>query len=622
MYKISVPITIRSLDWYGPEALLKDIQKLDAQRVVLGLGYYQQDPEKRRASLETLARGARFFREQGYEVCAWIWTFIFEEKEKIPYVLAQGLDGGGFPNNVCSLDKDFLKFSYQYIQDIARCGVDMIMFDDDFRYGFLGKTPGCMCPLHIAQINGLVGEELTREQLAQKILAGGKNKYRDAWLKCNGDAFRAFARNARSAVDSVDPKIRMGACACMTAWDVDGIDAAELARILAGNTKPFVRLIGAPYWAYNRSWGLDVQDAVEQERMESAWTRFEGLEIFAEGDAYPRPRLACPAAFLECFDTGIRASGCTDGILKYGVDYTSEPGYETGYGRMHRRNRPVYAEIDRHFGGKQSTGIRIYEYAQKAADAVLPTLDGVGDRLDHLFFSQAARVLSHNAIPSTYEGSGITGMAFGENARHLPEEALEKGMILDIAGAKILQDRGIDTGLRTFCEKKAVELEQFADGRRIQIYGAQSYEIEVAPEAEILSRNENIIRSYRYENARGQRFLVLNFVTDIVDKRAFVWKQYARGQQIVQNVPWLSGEKLPASAPGNPSLYMQCKTDGNSLTVGLWNIFPDPVLEPVVALGECWSRAEWVNTKGKLEADAAYLEEIPPCGFAAFTLYK
>ena len=33
--------------------------------------------------------------------------------------------------------------------------------------------------------------------------------------------------------------------------------------IMAGNTQPFVRLIGAPYWAANRSWGNFVQDVVE-----------------------------------------------------------------------------------------------------------------------------------------------------------------------------------------------------------------------------------------------------------------------------------------------------------------------------------------------------------------------
>ena len=62
----------------------------------------------------------------------------------------------------------------------------------------------------------------------------------------------------------------------------------------------------------------------------------------AEGDVYPRPRINCPASYLEGFDTAIRASGCTDGILKYGLDYTANADYETGYARFHERNTPLY----------------------------------------------------------------------------------------------------------------------------------------------------------------------------------------------------------------------------------------------------------------------------------------
>ena len=51
--------------------------------------------------------------------------------------------------------------------------------------------------------------------------------------------------------------------------------------------------------------------------MESAWTKNGEIEIMAEGDVYPRPRTLCPASCLEGFDTAIRASGCTDGVLKY-----------------------------------------------------------------------------------------------------------------------------------------------------------------------------------------------------------------------------------------------------------------------------------------------------------------
>ena len=622
MYKISVPIVIRSCRRYTPEAMLAEVKKFDAQRVFLALGYYQLDPESRRQDIEDLRDYCKIFKDAGLEVGAWIWTFGFQEK--IPFHHMTLLKGNVNDDDTmaCPLDKDFLAFSHSYIRDIAGTGVDIIMFDDDFRYGILGDTPGCLCPLHVAQINGIVGEELTREELAEKILSGGKNKYRDAWLQVNGDAFRGFAKNARDAVDSVDPTIRMGACACMTSWDIDGVTASELATILAGSTQPFVRLIGAPYWAATRSWGNDVQDVVELERMESAWTRFEGIEIFAEGDAYPRPRISCPAAHLEGYDMAVRASGATDGILKYGVDYASEPGYENGYAIMHGRNKPLYAGIDAHFGGKKNVGIRLYEYHEKAASAELPTLDGVGNRLDHFLFSQAARVLSHNAIPSVYEGTGVTGMAFGENARHLPAEAFGKGLILDVAAAKILQDRGVDVGLVALGGKIHPGEERFADGNHVVMYDASAYGITVSDKAEVLSTGDGVPLSYRYENAAGQRFLVLNFVTDIVSKKAYIWKQYARGRQIVENTPWLSGEKVPACAVGNPSLYLQCKADDTSLTVGLWNLHPDPAFAPVVQLAESFAAIECLNTAGRLERDRVSLEEIPPYGFAAFTVRK
>jgi hypothetical protein len=221
-----------------------------------------------------------------------------------------------------------------------------------------------------------------------------------------------------------------------------------------------------------------------------------------------------------------------------------------------------------------------------------------------------------------YEGEGVTGMAFGENARHLPAEALKKGMILDIAAAKILQEKGIDTGLVTVGGKVSPVEEQFLSGNHIGLFGATAYAVTLSEKAEILSRGGDVPLSWRYENEAGQRFLVLNFCTDIIDKKAYIWKHYARGRQIAENTPWLSGEKLPASAAGNPSLYLQCKTDGESLTVGLWNLHPDPAFAPVVQLAEVYGQIEYLNTSGALCGDRVELAEIPPFGFAAFTVRK
>jgi hypothetical protein len=36
---------------------------------------------------------------------------------------------------------------------------------------------------------------------------------------------------------------------------------------MAGNTKPILRLIGAPYWAIKQGWGNRLADVIELERM-------------------------------------------------------------------------------------------------------------------------------------------------------------------------------------------------------------------------------------------------------------------------------------------------------------------------------------------------------------------
>ena len=71
----------------------------------------------------------------------------------------------------------------------------------------------------------------------------------------------------RIAVDSINPDIRMAFCACMSSWDLDGVDAYTITKILAGNTKPLIRLSGAPYWAVNQAFGQRLQGVIEQERM-------------------------------------------------------------------------------------------------------------------------------------------------------------------------------------------------------------------------------------------------------------------------------------------------------------------------------------------------------------------
>lgn len=624
MYKISVPVMNCNLKRNNREKTLQEIKKLGAERVFLALDSYELNAQKRNYVLQELADNCAFFKEQGLEVGAWIWTFLVNNNTQFRNM--RSIEGTEIKKHMCPTDESFVKFASDYIKDVAKCGVSLILFDDDFRYGFLAESPACLCDRHIEIINKITGESLGREELRNYIATGKKNKFRDAYLKANGDALRNFAAAMRTAVDQVDPQIRVGACACITSWDIDGTDAYEIAKILAGNTMPFTRLIGAPYWAVEQSWGNSLQDVVELERMESAWTKRSDLEIMAEGDVFPRPRINCPASFLEGFDTAIRASGCTDGILKYALDYTSCADYEKGYTCFHQRNIPLYAAIDKAFGEKSSCGVRVYESMKKVADMEIPTKVNQQVDIQSGLFSTAAKVLSHNGIPSVYEGEGICGIVFGENARALPIGALQKGLILDIAAAEILRERGVDVGI----EKIAGPLQQpreehfLHSDNYIMISGATVYDITVKENAEVLSCVETpegvVPVSYRYENANGNKFLVLNIY--VSQNRSAMLKHYERGRQIAENIPWLSGEKLPAYIYGHPSLYMQCKKNEKAMAVGLWNFFADTAIEPVVELEGSFRDIHFINCSGKMENDKVYLSDINPYAVAGFEVFR
>ncbi|MBO5069160.1 MAG: hypothetical protein J6C37_02195, partial [Roseburia sp.] len=387
MYKISVPIMNQTIVRAGRERIAELLEKMQAKRVFLSFDDYLIDEKEREKELRVLRENCLYFQEKGFEVGAWLWTFMLQNDHR--YVHMTSPDGKVSATQICPSDASFRAFAGQYIQEIAKCGVDMIMYDDDFRYGFIDIGMGCTCKNHLARMSEILNEELDAGGLPEKLLTGSRNKYRSAWLTANGEFLRQFAREMREKLDEVNPNIRFGPCSCMSLWDFDGVSTVEISRILAGNTRPFLRLIGAPYWAVDRNWGNRLQDVIELERMERSWCD-DDIEIFSEGDVYPRPRYACPASYLEGFDTALRADGRMDGILKYALDYTSGADYEPGYVKCHLRNEPLYEQIESHFSGKKACGVRVWENMCKFEDAEIPKEVAGTMRVQNMFFSPAA----------------------------------------------------------------------------------------------------------------------------------------------------------------------------------------------------------------------------------------
>lgn len=625
MYKISVPIMLSTIDRSGGhDRVLSDLEKLGATRVFLALGQIDTDANNRAKQLSLLERECKFFKDQGYEVGAWLWTFMFKGKGNFTRMTAAS--GEIHPEVACPLDTDFKALMCGYIKDIAKTGVDIIMFDDDFRYGFIINSGiVCTCEHHMKRICDILGEEITPQELQAKAISGEKNKYRDAWLKVNRDALREYARAIRDALDEVSPETRLGLCSCMSAWDNDGIDGQTLCRILAGKTTPFLRLIGAAYWAAFKSWGNRLQNVIELERMERSWCD-DGIEIIAEGDAWPRPRTNCPAAYLELFDMAIRTDGSLNGILKYPIDYVSSFDYETGYVDRHVRNAPIYNGIHEIFDGKVACGVRIYEAMNKLADMKIPKEVENSGKIEDIFFSPAARLLSDNSIPSVYEGQGVCGIAFGENIKYVPENALNGGIILDLRAAEILAERGIDTGILSVGDTVRVATEHFITQNEYTniCFGAEVPTVNVKENAVICSAfttdGGEIPSAYFYENASGQKFFIFAFNGYFCSE--YIMRSYARSRQVANAVKVLTGNDLPAYTSGNSDLYLIAKKGDNAMSVGLFNIFPDTAFEPKIELDSEYASIKTVNCTAKIEGKTVTLSDIPPFAFAGFEATK
>ena len=633
MYRISVPLIANSAIEMGLETHLKNLRRLDAERVFLSIGTYQLSESARKREMDALRECSDFFHQHGFEVGAWIWTFMIQGENEFLHM--RGINGETSAAEICPSDAGFRKFAGDYLAEIAACGVDLILFDDDFRYGNLdGGMIGCACQNHLAEMEKLLDEPVDRETLQKHVLYGGKNKYRDAWQRVKGDSFRLFAKEMRCAVDKVNPNVRIGLCACMTTWDMDGTDAAELSRILAGNTKPFLRLIGAPYWAMDEGWGDKLQNVIELERMEKSWCTDE-IEVFSEGDSFPRPRHSCPAAYVEIFDTALRASGEMDGILKYDIEYNSKPQNEDGYIQRHERNRALYQQIDAHFSEKKACGVRVYERMHIFSDMLIPKeLEGKNVIADY-FHSPAVKMMSDNGIPTVYEGEGVFGIAFAENVSLVSEEAMKKGLILDLRAAEILTEQGIDTGLVSIGEGYEATREYSREDYH-SIHN-HVHEIKIRPRAKILTQfvmlspsGEEVKRtigSYYYKNKDGQQFLVFAFSgyaqLELNWDRNFrhSLQSYLRAAEIRQAAE-LFGARLPAYSYGNPNLYFITKKQGASMAVGLWNIFQDEIFEPVIELDEEYTEIEFFNCSGRLEGDKVYLSELRPYAIAGFEVRR
>ncbi len=642
-YKISVPFMNHTCDTDEHRAqYLALVRRMGARRVFLCMPRPFTDSPERAAALELLKINAAYFKAAGIEEVGTWFTGMGHGgqldhesgEERTDYPRLVGFSGGVCDDTFCIADPGYREMIGSWVRDMGKCGVDIIQLDDDLRLGARGNGIGCTCDWHMAEFARRTGREWTREELYQAVYSGAPNEVRRAWFDLMGEAFYGFAKVLRQKLDEVSPTTRLGFCACMTTFDSDCVDAVKLSRVFAGNTKPYLRGIGAAYWGNNGNWH-SISDVVSYERMEAAWMkRAPDMEFYTEGDVYPRPRYRVPAWYLETFDTALRADGSTDGILKYVFDYVQTPMYETGYIEHHEHHLPLYDEIHASFDGGVTRGVYVWEAEHKLSDCTLPTPAPAAGVITDSSLSASIRFLNRLCVPTSFVENGDAVCVSGWSGQKMPLALLNDGVIADIEAAEALTARGVDCGIVSAEDAPAADSEDFPadDGKEAEnlrtLTGAQYRRVTLKEGAKVLSvfraGTETYPAVWTYENADGQRFLCYAFAWNSVsDRRAQLLCSYARQAQLYRVLPWLQGGKAPAAlCAHHPELYMIVKDTADARAVGMWNCFGDAIIAPTVTLDRAYANVRFIGgARGHIEGNRVIFEsDIPAHAFAGFVV--
>ncbi len=655
MYNLWIPIFNRDFTEDELSKKIRELKRCNPQLVLITFNRFLFDKEKLANEKKRFNSTKDAFEKAGFKVGAWLIPTIGYGKvkninEDAPFTHLTKVTGEVIGDAYCPLDDDFSDGFCFLMKEIASTGVEAIMFEDDFTFTGGKISPSamsCCCDRHIMLYESILGEKIVVSKLPELVYHSGPNKYRKAWFEMQGGVLKNFCAKIEKETHDVYPEVRIGMSANASSYIQEGVTVDELARIIAGKNRPFIRLTGAPYWQTLSNYATNM----EAVRIQTHWCKGD-IELMTEGDTYPRPRHWVSANKLEIYDMILRADNRSHSILKYMIDYNSSADYETGYVDRHVRNIPTYNDIENRFCGK-SVGLRIFETPEiinsiTFNDDFPATSYGEAHYLPLI----SQQFTTDNSIPTTYEETEGATLCFGENAKYLSEDALNKGVILDAPAAKILFEKGVDIGINGYKRATSPNAEAFKDLGEVvtctTVNGSVFYSFDlkenaildstflctpaglgVVPSVVDANKYDNFPACFKYENSKGQRFMVYAFSaqTVLVSNKGWqtgVFRSYTRQQQLIDGIKWLQkGNGLPAVLSKAPELYILCNQNGDSLSVGLWNIFPDEILTPEITLNDKFSSIDCFNCDGEIIGDKVRLNApIPPYSHAFFTVKK
>ena len=341
------------------------------------------------------------------------------------------LNGEDSPR-MCPLDPDFSDYVYDCISEVAHEKVAFMLVDDDFGLR-LGE---CFCPLHLAAYNEALGKNYTREDY-RKMIEG--RPWDDPEVltvsRLHRDTLLPLARRIRKAIDEVDPTIRCGFCTPALGHGF----VQDVALILAGQTRPFVRVNNAVY-------GMNPSLVFYNLVGKTYRVRYQMPKIpdvIGEADTFPQNYYSESAAAFHThvtldFLNGLVGCKLWTSEFNNPVDTGSQRDYEK---RLHDY-MPFYRKILEMTDGIRWKGVSEMLYRSK--QALHPTLMTEV----HPWQDWNTEQVGPFGFPVRYEApssKGIYAMSMSEAERMSDEEIktlLSGALLVDSTCAKVLTKRG------------------------------------------------------------------------------------------------------------------------------------------------------------------------------------
>lgn len=398
------------------------------------------------------------YRAAGIEPYFWLCHTIghggeLSTKVKTPFQALVGTGGQEAHGCYCPLDPGFRQYLLDVLATLAAADIPLILLDDDFRINYHEPAVdiGCFCPLHIKRFNEEYGTQYTREELSERVFHNIGNT-RAQFMKSVGDSMLELAADMEKTVHSINPNTRLGLASAMIHYSTEGYDIRKLAEVLAGPTRPYIRVFGAPYHVKNSPGQLG--HTVDTAKHFAAYFDGSDVEIISEGDTFPHTRFFTNKTVLETYLLAARCAGIRN-MLHYPFPFAASPDYEPIYVQATQELTPTMELLDQLLPQNVvAKGMAPVMSFNNFANVPISERMTQWERAwpDEPL---AVQMLMQFGIPTAPYRQEDTQPVFlaGHNAYgYTPqqvEELLDRGAIIDATAAAWLVERGHDIGLQS-----------------------------------------------------------------------------------------------------------------------------------------------------------------------------